>query len=475
MAGVLVLSSSALTDRILVHGKVLSSLNRECAVLTWACSAENPRFAEMWLDSGVQVEGFPRVLPMKYFPHNYLRRLNDFAWDFYLMDPSRLSMLHHIRDAAQSWDVYSLRYPGRALARFGMHQWLEDRLEKMIVSYDRSPEAHQRLQALNLNLVLSTGTFRYEEPGVVAAAKRLKIPTLAFITSWDNISIKSRMVLKYDGYLVWSQRMREELLEYYPHSREVPVYVVGAPQFDVFFDQSRHMSRAEFCAGLGMDPGKPVIVHAMGVANNVEEHHGALDLAKRICAGDLGDVQLIVRPHPFHNQKELSQLFAPFAPRVVLQQSDPKEHRRLRSQDQQEIDIWLNTFRHADVVVHLSSTVAIDAALFDRPSVCMDYDPTPGQPHQAIVRDVNHRWTHYKPVAESGGTRLVNNTEELVNAVRAYLADPGLHRAERRRMAEYVCGYLDGQCGERMVNAVLDFLNRHKSKAETPSELYVRA
>jgi hypothetical protein len=42
-------------------------------------------------------------------------------------------------------------------------------------------------------------------------------------------------------------------------------------------------------------------------------------------------------------------------------------------------------------------------------------------------------------------------------------------------MAEYVCGYLDGQCGERMVNAVLDFLNRHKSKAEAPpSELYVR-
>jgi hypothetical protein len=475
MAGILALSSSALTDRILLHGRVLSSLSRNSAVSLWACSADNPKFTEMWLKSGVTVETFPRILPLKYFPHNYLRRLNDFAWDFYLMDPSRLSMLHHIRDAAQRWDIYNLRYPGRALARFGLHEWLEDRLEKMIVEFDRSPEAYQRLQALKPDLVFSTGTFRYEEPGVVAAAKRLKIPVLAFVTSWDNISIKSRMVLKYDGYLVWSQRMKEELLEYYPQSRRVPIYVVGAPQFDVFFDQSRYLSRAEFCAGLGLDPNKPLIVHAMGVANNVEEHHGALDLAKRICRGELGEAQLIVRPHPFHNQRELNVLFAPFAPRVVLQQYNPDEQRSLRSQNQQETDQWVNTFRHGDVVVHLSSTVAIDAALFDRPSVCMDYDPTPGQPHQAIVRDVNHRWTHYKPVAESGGTRLVNNPDELVAAVRAYLADPALHRAERRKMAGYVCGYLDGQCGQRMVNAVLDFMNGHISRAETSPELYARA
>jgi CDP-glycerol glycerophosphotransferase (TagB/SpsB family) len=189
----------------------------------------------------------------------------------------------------------------------------------------------------------------------------------------------------------------------------------------------------------------------------------------------LGDAQLIVRPHPFHNQRELKALFAPFAPRVVLQQYNPDEQRRLRSQDEQETDEWVNTFRHGDVVVHLSSTVAIDAALFDRPSVCMDYDPAPGQPHQAIVRDVNHRWTHYKPVAESGGTRLVNNPDELVSAVRAYLADPSLDRAERRQMAGYVCGYLDGQCGQRMVNAVLDFRNGHFSKSETLPELYARA
>jgi hypothetical protein len=459
MARILVLSSSALTDRILVHSRVLARLRQQHQVHAWASSAGNCRFEKMWGDSGVEVENFPQVHPLKYFPHSYLRRLNDFAWDFYLMDPSRLSMLHHIRDRTQSWDVYALRYPGRVLARFGLHQRLEDRLEKLLIAADRSPEALERLRALKPDLVLSTGTFRKLEPPVVAAAKRLGIPVVGFVTSWDNISIKSRMVLKYDGYVVWSERMKQELLDYYPQSREAPVYVVGAPQFDVFFNPAFYLSREEFCVPLGLNPSKPVIVHAMGVANNVEEHYGALDLARRVVNNELGDAQLIVRPHPFHNERELGDLFHRFGPRVVLQQFPSDENRALRSQDIEDIKNWVNTFRHADVVVHLSSTVAVDAALFDRPSVCLDYDPAPGQPRQGIVRDVNHRWTHYKPVAESGGTRLVRNSEELVGAVKQYLADPSLDRPGRRRMTEYVCGYLDGRSGERMAEAILEFVN----------------
>jgi CDP-glycerol glycerophosphotransferase (TagB/SpsB family) len=225
---------------------------------------------------------------------------------------------------------------------------------------------------------------------------------------------------------------------------------------------------------LGLDAAKPLIVHAMGVANGVEEHYGALDLARRICDGELRDAQLIVRPHPFNNHHELSELFRPFAPRVVLQQYTPGEARSIRSQNEQETEDWVNTFRHADVVVHLSSTVAIDAALFDRPSVCMDYDPAPGQPRQAIVRDVNHRWTHYRPVAESGGTWLVNNPQQLVDAIRTYLAHPELHRMERQKMAEYVCGYLDGRCGRRMIDAVIDFMNVRVLKAKSLSETYAR-
>ena len=106
-------------------------------------------------------------------------------------------------------------------------------------------------------------------------------------------------------------------------------------------------------------------------------------------------------------------------------------------------------------------TVTIDAAIFDRPVVNLDYDPEPGQPNQELVKDINHRWTHFKPVAESGGVWLVNNNEEMLQAIRTYLLHPELHSEKRKWIAKYVCEYLDGRCGERMAHAILDFTHGH--------------
>jgi hypothetical protein len=57
--------------------------------------------------------------------------------------------------------------------------------------------------------------------------------------------------------------------------------------------------------------------------------------------------------------------------------------------------------------------------------------------------------------------------DELVHAVREYLANSELHREKRRWVAEYVCGHLDGKCGERMAEAILHFASEH---SRTPSQ-----
>jgi hypothetical protein len=460
MSGVLILSSSALTDRMLAHTSVLDRLAESCAVRVWAASAANPRYQGMWSAVKARVEPFPEIKEFPTFPHTYLRRLNTLTWDYYLRDPSRFSMMKHIRDRQRPWFQRPLKHLGRLLAALRLHEPLEAAVERLMLSYERAPQAAARLREDRPDLLISTGTFRPEEPAIVAAARKLGILVLGYITSWDNISIKNHMELQYDGWLVWSERMRQELEAYYPSARRKPISVVGSPQFDVFFEKTRYQTREDFCRRLNLQPELPIVLHALGVANGVEEHHAALDLARRVEAGQLGDAQLIVRPHPFNNNLEFRTMFRQFGPRIVVQMyGDPSQPRSARSQTDDEVDGWVNTFRHSDVVVHLSSTVAIDAALFDRPSVCLDYDPSPGAACQAIVREVNHLWTHYRPIIETGGTRLAGNPDRVVEAVAAYLRDPSLDRAQRRRMAEYVCGYLDGRGGERMAGAILSFLN----------------
>jgi hypothetical protein len=97
--------------------------------------------------------------------------------------------------------------------------------------------------------------------------------------------------------------------------------------------------------------------------------------------------------------------------------------------------------------------------------VTLDYDPGPTGSDDALIKDINHVWTHFKPVAESGGVWLSKSPAETLEAVRAYLAHPELHRERRRWIAEYVCGYTDGRCGERLAEAILAFTQRRAPRA----------
>jgi hypothetical protein len=467
---VLVLTSSLLTDRMFLHTRFLEILGREASTKVWATSAQNPRFRETWDSVPVMVENFPEVKAFREFPHNYLRRLNEFTWDFRQNSPSRLSMMRHVRDKSWHTSIRALKVPARILAGLKAEQALENRLERLLLGYPRSNGALESFQSNPPDVVFTTGPFQFEQPAVVAAAKNLRIPSLALIPSWDNLSTKPRMVFKHDGYVVWSKQMQRELHDFYPNTRDVPLYVVGAPQFDVFFEERFRQSRPEFCASQGLRPDLPIILYAIGSPNFLQEHYGALKLAECIQHGELGNVQMLVRPHPIHDNAEMALMFQRFAPRVVSQQTaEAGTSLTARSQDERQIVEWVNSFRHADVVVNLSSTATVDAAILDRPVVNLDFDPEPGCPNQALVKDVNHLWTHFKPVAESGGVWLVNDYKEMVAAIKTYLRQPELHRDKRRWLAEYVCGYVDGRSGDRMARAVFDFAQKTVAKAVTAS------
>ncbi len=457
------LSSSLLTDRMLLHSGFINELNDYGPVEVWATSAGNQKFYEAWEKSPARIKEFPEVLAFREFPHNYLRRLNEYAWDFSQRPPSRLSMMRHVRDRNVNPYVRALKAPARLMAVLGMERSFENWLERRLLAYERSPESANRFHLNAPKVLLCTNPFWFTEPAVVAAAKKEGIPTLALIPSWDNLSTKNRMPFKHDGYLVWSEAARSELHQFYPASRGAPVYVVGAPQFDVFFQERFHLSRAAFCKTQGLRADLPIVVYALGSPNFLVETPGALQVAEMVARGELGEIQLLVRPHPIHDNHELAALFGKYGPRVVVQQTGVAGAGvTARFQDQNQITEWVNTFRHADVVVNLSSTVTIDAAILDKPVVNLDFDPAPGQPNQSLIKEINHLWTHFKPVAESGGVWLVNDFAELVIAIKTYLMQPELHREKRRAIAKYVCGYLDGSCGERAARAVITFVEGEK-------------
>lgn len=460
----LLLSTSLLVDRVYLHTELVNKLSEKGCVNVWASSVENEDLAESWKKINAKVESFPEIKPFKEVPHNFLRRLNEFVWDYRYQIPSRMSMMKHVRNKTTGFHIRALKTPAKILSLLRQEKILENSLEKLLLSYPRSEEAENRLREIKPDVIISTGPFQFEQPAIFSIAKKLKIPVLAYIPSWDNITTKNRMVFKYDGYIVWNNKLKEELTSFYPYTKNDPVYIVGAPQFDIFQQEKFYQSRETFCHRQNLDPNLPIIVYAIGSPNFLKEHHGAVEMAKRVAEGKLGNVQLLVRPHPIHDNAEMSELFDLYKPKVQLQKTpNAGKSLTLRTQDETQITEWVNTFRHADVVVNLSSTVTIDAAIFDKPIVNLDFDPQPGKEDQALIKDVNHTWNHFKPIAESGGVWLVNDFDEMENAVRSYLENPKLHSDERKWIVEYVCRSVDGKCGERMGEAIFDFIKDKKS------------
>ena len=460
-ARVLVLSSSLLTDRMLMYSRFRERLAELADGRIWTMSARNADFQPPSVVEGCPIEPLPELRPFKEFPYNYLRRLNEMTWDYAQQTPSRLSIRKNLPQR-ESILVRQFRWPALLLAQLGVEQRFENWLENLCLGYPRSFEALEKFRADPPDVVITTGPHRYEEPAIIAAAKSMGIPVLAFITSWDNLSTKHRMVFKYDGFVLWSEQMEKDLHEFYAQTCGLPIYRVGAPQFDVFFNDEFRQSKEEWCAENGLRPELPVILHGLGSPNLVPgEFLAALHLARQVADGKLGDVQLVIRPHPLFETGKEAQQMLDFGPRVILQKTGQAGSKlSSRSLDRQQIVNWVNTFRHCDVLVNIFSTVSVDAAIFDKPVVNLDYDPSPRQERAGLIHDINHVWNHFKPITESGGMWMVKSNEEMVEAVGAYLKDPSLHRQKRRWIAEHVCGYIDGRCGERMAEAMVDFASQ---------------
>jgi hypothetical protein len=166
---------------------------------------------------------------------------------------------------------------------------------------------------------------------------------------------------------------------------------------------------------------------------------------------------MILRPHPQFKGYNLLQTIQDKFPEVVIQHTG-RNWSTVPFQDDESVTEWANTVRHADVVVNLASTIAVDAAILDRPVVNIDYDPEPGQPKAKLVRAVNHEWNHYRPLLESGGIWNCGSVEETIAACAAYISNPDLHREGRARVVRHVAGYSDGRCGARMADALLAVL-----------------
>lgn len=304
---------------------------------------------------------------------------------------------------------------------------------------------------------------------LLRCARRLGIPSLCVVLSWDNLTSKGYMAARPDRLVVWNDRMKQEAIELHDYDPD-DVEVAGVAHFDIYQRPTDLLDRAEVCERLGLDPARPYVVFGT-VSPFLFAYNRELGemLAAATAEGRLGrETQLVIRLHPqsagggrFGDVLEAFESLARRYPGTVGLDVPRVKTSGLQWALPQGEMVWLaSLLRHASVCVNVASTLAIDAALCDTPVVGVGFDGAVRLPYERSIRRA-YDYTHYLPIVESGGAPVAESFEELLGLVNAYLADPTRDAAGRRRIAEEQAGQLDGRAGRRVATAIARFARRH--------------
>jgi hypothetical protein len=303
----------------------------------------------------------------------------------------------------------------------------------------------ERMRTECRGLVVTNLQARASMP-LMLAARRLGLPVIGNVASWDHQVGKGVLSPGLDRYLVQNEIMRADLERYHgiPPER---VVVTGWPQSDVYHRQRPYDEYAALVGSLGLDAAKPVVLYAGNTPTN-QPHE--LAYVSRIvewweAAGGAERFQLLFRPHPRDGQVKERFAVALDRPGTAVQEASYTD-----------LDDLATLLQHVACVVANGGTILLDAVANDRPSVCItfDADAPPGE----RWADLNLGGEHYRELIDSDALYRADDFDGLFAAVDRALANPGEYADERKRVSREVMGEVDGRAVERIVAAIVDGL-----------------
>lgn len=295
------------------------------------------------------------------------------------------------------------------------------------------------------------------EAAMLREAKKRKIPSIAFINSWDKLTARGMLRLLPDKMIVFNELVKQEAVDCADMNPE-NVFVSGLPQYDQYF-QPRVSSREEFYRRLKIDPSKRILVYAPIGKYFSNSDWDILDLLHEWFEKKLipEDVEMLVRfqPNDFLDEEEIKK-------RPWLKYDYPGvrfSKKRGVDWDMSFADLQhlTDTLYYSSLFVCYATSLSVDAAVFDKPVINIDFEV---KEKQKLSQTATHfyKTAHYAKAARTGGIRFVKSKEELLEWINKYLTSPALDRDGRRQLVAEQCWKIDGQTGERVVKIILNSL-----------------
>ena len=300
------------------------------------------------------------------------------------------------------------------------------------------------------SVVFLSGIATLADAEFLLEAKRRGIPTVGMACNWDHLN-KYYIPMRADYLLVQNEPMLREAVELQDYE-PARVFPVGFAQFDAYARfGSGVVSREAFFKKFGIPHHKKLILFISGAAYALDEPDILTEIVRWIEQDKFGlPVHLMIRPYVIARDRDAEEAkYRQFKnnPSVAFNSFRRDESEETRN-------YYLAMLYYADVVIPIFSTMAIEAAMFDKPTISIGFDGYQKRPfHQSVTR-LEHL-THFKHVLKTGSVTIVRSFDELYQHINRYLHAPEADSAQRKALVEKMCYRPDGRASERVADFVL--------------------
>ena len=461
MSKVLILIRYGMTARTFLRTRFLESLLEANIKVVVACPAyDDPKFLKEMTEKGVELH--PEPILKKRFPERvYSSLANSLSFEHPGTTKTLTTKWLHEGLIKPESDYTSRLFDFiiRGLSGLlNLHRSRKFRriLLKMDPIFCKHPEIEDLFNRVQPDLFISAYPFE-PDSHYIAEAKKRGIPTIGAVKSWDNLTSKTRVASEPNHWITWSPQMKHEAIKYH-YVDPVKIEITGTPQFDFFFQEHKFPSRAAFMKRIGVNPKKKLIVYSPGTSWTFSDDANLRKIHKVINDKNFPfDCHLHIRKYPKSNaeyskiEKELS-LTVEDAGSVVPKWAD-------RFDQSPEELIHLRELMHfSDVVIQVSSSIAVDAACEDTPCIAFHLDKYDKNVPWAHRAKRCYSAEHNMQLIESKGMRVVETQESLKDWLIQYLAHPETDKEGRQSIVTNILWKPDGLAGNRLAKVVMDWL-----------------
>ena len=208
-----------------------------------------------------------------------------------------------------------------------------------------------------VNLPSSSADLEY-----LRVAKKLAVPTVLPVFSWDNLTTKGVVHVKPDLLLVWNDMQAREAVRYHGIDKKT-IRICGSPFFDPWFSYNpMSLNIDKFSGRMGLSASDPIILYLGSSVDTAGDETWIVTEIRKALDRDTGlsKIQIIVRPHP-HNAK----IFGKFKlPKVIV---IPKDGSYPDTEAARKL--YFECLYFSKLVVGVNTSGMIDAIIQKKPVV----------------------------------------------------------------------------------------------------------